>query len=275
MLRGHVAPVVAKEGSGWPGRQTAGTLVPPCYEQGEQGDADGQNRFTRHGILVTVLGKDGYAGDWAARTGEEQELWAMPALANWEEEDKFGRSDTVSTGGPVCDYTLLGPEGSRRHAESFTFTVTVWQNLLGASLESPRRREEASEYSPRYAVRLDRHPETRPAAYVVTYIPGKLVARKAQSGYPEQHLFLRHVAQVLWISSSTPLAQTHAFARGHPIDGCGYCHQWEKLATRSLHAMDERRQSASERCLYNAVPRSEAATARCQGSLKQEFRRTS
>ena len=38
--------------------------------------------------------------------------------------------------------------------------------------------------------------------------------------------------------------------------------------------MDERRQSASERCLYNAVPRSEAATARCQGSLKQEFRRT-
>ena len=177
------------------------------------------------GFLLQYWGKDGYAGDWAARTGEEQELWAMPALANWEEEDKFGRSDTVSTGGPVCDYTLLGPEGSRRHAESFTFTVTVWQNLLGASLESPRRREEASEYSPRYAVRLDRHPENRPAAYVVTYIPGKFVARKAQSGYPEQRLFPRHVAQVLWISSSTPLAQTHAFARGHLIDGCGYCHR--------------------------------------------------
>ena len=26
-----------------------------------------------------------------------------------EEEGKFGRSDTVSTGGPVCNYTLLGP----------------------------------------------------------------------------------------------------------------------------------------------------------------------
>ena len=61
------------------------------------------------GFLLQYWGKDGYAGDWAARTGKEQELWAMPALANWEEEDKFGRSDTVSTGGSLCDYTVLGP----------------------------------------------------------------------------------------------------------------------------------------------------------------------